>query len=192
MMLSVTVHGTILAAAVVKQKGHQRSFFVNVAKCGKTNVSGVAKYLLKISVYDKNDQAVFVLLGDAGSELTGKNAAELVNNYFEANQDLGAGHQMPVPQALLDTIGQTHKFRVKVSKLNLTGKIQAITVTKIVSSEVLPPVPTPTEIPHDVEDEVALPSAIVIDGSGFKADDADGSTSSMDESRKAKRPKHGK
>lgn len=99
---------------------------------------------------------------------------------------------MPVPQALIDTIGQTHKFRVKVSKLNLTGKIQAITVTKIVSSEVLPPVPTPTEIPHDVEDEVALPSAIVIDGSGFKADDADGSTSSMDESRKAKRPKHGK
>ncbi|CDY39704.1 BnaA04g07310D [Brassica napus] len=162
------------------------------AKCGKTNVSGVAKYLAKISVYDKNDQAVFVLLGDAGSELTGKNAAELVNNYFEANQDLGAGHQMPVPQALIDTIGQTHKFRVKVSKLNLTGKIQAITVTKIVSSEVLPPVPTPTEIPHDVEDEVALPSAIVIDGSGFKADDADGSTSSMDESRKAKRPKHGK
>ncbi|KAH0888771.1 hypothetical protein HID58_051200 [Brassica napus] len=162
------------------------------AKCGKTNVSGVAKYLAKISVYDKNDQAVFVLLGDAGSELTGKHAAELVNNYFEANQDLGAGHQMPVPQALINTIGQTHKFRVKVSKLNLTGKIQAITVTKIVSPEVLPPVPTPTEISHDVEDEVALPSAIVIDGSGFKADDADGSTSSRDESRKAKRPKHGK
>ena len=99
---------------------------------------------------------------------------------------------MPVPQALIDTIGQTHKFRVNVSKLNLTGKIQAITVTKIVSPEVLPPVPTPTEISHDVEDEVALPSAIVIDGSGFKADDADGSTSSRDESRKAKRPKHGK
>ncbi|CAF1711386.1 unnamed protein product [Brassica napus] len=111
------------------------------AKCGKTNVSGVAKYLAKISVYEKNDQAVFVLFGDAGSELTGKHPAELVNNYFEANQDLGAGHQMPVPQALIDTIGQTHKFRVNVSKLNLTGKIQAITVTKIVSPEVLPPVP---------------------------------------------------
>ncbi|CAF1932561.1 unnamed protein product [Brassica napus] len=45
------------------------------AKCGKNNVSGVAKYLAKISVYDKNDQAVFVLFGDAGSELTGKHAA---------------------------------------------------------------------------------------------------------------------
>ncbi|KAF3501870.1 hypothetical protein F2Q69_00041138 [Brassica cretica] len=45
------------------------------AKCGNTNVSGVARYLAKISVYDNNDQAVFVLLGDAGTELTGKQAA---------------------------------------------------------------------------------------------------------------------
>ncbi|KAH0903484.1 hypothetical protein HID58_042987 [Brassica napus] len=94
------------------------------AKCGKTNVSGVAKYLAKISVYEK---------------MTRLFLSYLVMQ--EANQDLGAGHQMPVPQALIDTIGQTHKFRVNVSKLNLTGKIQAITVTKIVSPEVLPPVP---------------------------------------------------
>ncbi|KAF8093630.1 hypothetical protein N665_0382s0019 [Sinapis alba] len=103
------------------------------AKCGNTNVTGVAKYLAKIYVYDSNDQAVFVLLGDAVRELTGKHAAELVDTYFEANQELGVGHQMPAPQALLDTIGQTHKFRVRVSNLNFTGKIQAITVTKIVS-----------------------------------------------------------
>ncbi|CAN6812833.1 unnamed protein product [Brassica oleracea] len=45
------------------------------ANCGNTNVSGVARYLAKISVYDNNDQAVFVLLGDAGTELTGKQAA---------------------------------------------------------------------------------------------------------------------
>ncbi|KAF8114174.1 hypothetical protein N665_0040s0029 [Sinapis alba] len=56
------------------------------AKCGKNN------YLAKISVYDNNDQAQFVLLGDAGTELTGKPAAELVDKYFEANQELGAGH----------------------------------------------------------------------------------------------------
>ncbi|KAL0855660.1 hypothetical protein Bca101_060813 [Brassica carinata] len=96
------------------------------------------------------------------------------------------------PQALFDTIGQTHKFRVKVSKLNFTDKIQAVTVTKIVSQEVLPPVPTPTENPHDAEDGVALPSAIVADGSGLKADDGDGSSSSRDETHKTKRPKHEK
>ncbi|KAG5405110.1 hypothetical protein IGI04_011229 [Brassica rapa subsp. trilocularis] len=142
------------------------------AKCGNTNVSGVAKYLAKISVYNINDQAVFVLLGDAGK--------------------LGAGHQMSAPRALIDTIGQTHKVRVKVSNLNFTGKIQAITVTKIVSPKVLPPVPTPTEIPFDAEDKVALLSVSVVDGSGFNADDGNESTSNRDESKKAKCPKHGK
>ncbi|KAG2293548.1 hypothetical protein Bca52824_040217 [Brassica carinata] len=37
--------------------------------------AAAAAYLAKISVYDNNDQAVFVLLGDAGTELTGKQAA---------------------------------------------------------------------------------------------------------------------
>ncbi|XP_048629506.1 uncharacterized protein LOC125601287 [Brassica napus] len=139
-------------------------------------------YLAKISVYDNNDQAVFVLLGDAGTELTGKQAA---------NQELGAGHQMPAPQALIDTIGQTHKFRVKVSNLNFSGKIQAITVTKVVSPEILPPVPTQTEIPLDAEDEVALATASVVAGSGINADDGNESSSKRDESQETKRPKHG-
>lgn len=42
---------------------------------------------------------------------------------------------MPGPQDLLDLIGQTHKFIVKVSDHNLTGKTQSITVTKILPSE---------------------------------------------------------
>lgn len=45
------------------------------------------RYLTKISVYDKSEQATFVLLGDAGKELTGKHAAELVANYFEVISD---------------------------------------------------------------------------------------------------------
>nr|VDD33851.1 unnamed protein product [Brassica oleracea] len=42
------------------------------SKCGKVNIAGVAQYLLytlyraQISVYDNSEQAVFVLLGDAG------------------------------------------------------------------------------------------------------------------------------
>ncbi|CAF1986813.1 BnaC07g16910D [Brassica napus] len=48
-----------------------------------------------IPVYDNNDQAVFVLLGDAGRELTGKHASGLVDKYFEANGDLGPDHEMP-------------------------------------------------------------------------------------------------
>ena len=42
---------------------------------------------------------------------------------------------VPVPQALVDTIGQTRKFVVKVSKHNLEGKIQALTMTKVLPLE---------------------------------------------------------
>ncbi|KAL0899331.1 hypothetical protein Bca101_083292 [Brassica carinata] len=52
-------------------------------KCGKSEIVGVAQYLSKFSVYDHNDQAVFVVLGDAGEKLTGKKAAELVENYYQ-------------------------------------------------------------------------------------------------------------
>ena len=41
------------------------------------------RYLSKPSVYDQKDQAVFVVLGDAGEELTGKKAAELVERYYQ-------------------------------------------------------------------------------------------------------------
>ncbi|CAH8313136.1 unnamed protein product [Eruca vesicaria subsp. sativa] len=48
-----------------------------------------------------------------------------------ANEGVGADHCVPVLQALLDAIGQTRRFIVKVSEHNLTEKIHAIIVTKI-------------------------------------------------------------
>ncbi|XP_033144720.1 uncharacterized protein LOC108871157 [Brassica rapa] len=111
-------------------KGHT-SMICNNKKCWKTEITGVPQYLTKISVYDKSEQAVFVILGDAGKELSGKHAAELVATYFESNEGVGADHCVPIPRALLDTIGQTRKFIVKVSDHNFSGKTQTITVTKI-------------------------------------------------------------
>ncbi|CAF1907892.1 unnamed protein product [Brassica oleracea var. botrytis] len=117
----------------------------------------------------------FVILGDAGKELTGKHAAELVANYFEANGGVGADHCVPVPRALLDTIGQTRKFIVKVSDHNLTGKTQTITVTKI-----LPP-------------EAPLPSTVGVESgsSGSSGDNAGDRARKADEileADEAKRP----
>ncbi|KAF8100670.1 hypothetical protein N665_0218s0008 [Sinapis alba] len=168
-------------------KGHSS---LMCAKCGKDNVSGVAKYLAKISVYDNNDQALFVLLGDAGTELTGKPAAELVDKYFEANQELGAAHQMPAPQALIDTIGQTYKFKIKVSDLNLSGKIQALTVTKVVSPDVLPPLPNSAEAPVIVEDDLTFSTASVSDAAGSGSGVEAASASITDDANMAKRRKH--
>jgi len=39
-------------------------------------------------VYDHNDQAVFVVLGDAGEELTGKKANKLVERYYQVISNL--------------------------------------------------------------------------------------------------------
>ncbi|KAG5402023.1 hypothetical protein IGI04_016630 [Brassica rapa subsp. trilocularis] len=100
-------------------------------KCGKTEI-----VLAKISVHDSDDQASFVLLGDVGHELSGRKASELVASYFEADENVADDHLVPVPQALIDTIGQTRKFIVKVSNHNLTGKTQALTVTKVLPLEV--------------------------------------------------------
>ncbi|CAF1865981.1 unnamed protein product [Brassica oleracea] len=49
-----------------------------------------------------------------------------------SNAGVGVDHCVPVPDALLETIGQTRKFIVKVSDHNLTGKTQTITITKII------------------------------------------------------------
>nr|VDD64215.1 unnamed protein product [Brassica oleracea] len=87
-------------------------------KCGKAEVAGVAEYLTNLSVYDNNGHARFVLLCDAGRDLTGKLASELVESYFEANESVGDDAVVPVPQALIDTIGQTRKFVVKIKRPN--------------------------------------------------------------------------
>ncbi|KAF2604901.1 hypothetical protein F2Q70_00027604 [Brassica cretica] len=102
-------------------------------------VHGSAWYRAKISVYDNSEQAFFVLLGNAGRELTGRHASELVTSYFEANEHEGADHEVPVPEALISTIGQTHKFCVKVTEHNFSGNTRAITVTKILSLDTPPP-----------------------------------------------------
>ncbi|XP_048622612.1 uncharacterized protein LOC125591800 [Brassica napus] len=76
-------------------------------KCGKTEITSAAEYLTMLSVYDNNDYASFVVLGDVGHELTGKKASGLVESYYEASEGTVDGHVVPVPQALIDIIGQT-------------------------------------------------------------------------------------
>jgi len=49
--------------------------------------------------------------------------------------DVDEDNVIPVPQDLIGTIGQTHKFVIKVSKHNLEGKTQALTVTKVLTPD---------------------------------------------------------
>ncbi|KAG2323105.1 hypothetical protein Bca52824_016318 [Brassica carinata] len=118
------------SAKWVPYQGYQRTNFVDV-------------YRARISVYDNTDQSVFVLLGDAGHELTERHASELVSSYFEVNGDQGVGHEVPVPEALISTIGQRHKFCVKVTEHNFSGKTRSLTVTKILSLDTPPATDAP-------------------------------------------------
>ncbi|CAF1814926.1 unnamed protein product [Brassica napus] len=158
-------------------------------KCGKVNVSGVPQYLSKISVYDNREQAVFVLLGET----------ELVRSYFEvtlyryissetfwvdANGNEGVNLEAPVPKALISTIGQKHKFCVKVTEHNFSGKTRSLTVTKIL--------PLDTS-PATVSSKDNQATATSEETSENRVDSVDGSKRTCDSSEleRAKRPKCG-
>ncbi|KAF8099654.1 hypothetical protein N665_0240s0027 [Sinapis alba] len=185
------VHGSAwyyIACGGCKTKATKGATTLMCKKCGKAEVAGVAEYLTKLSVYDNNDHAIFVFLGDAGRELTGKKASELVENYFEVNESVGDDHVIPVPQALIDTIGQTHKFIVKVSDHNLTGKTQSLTVTKVLPPEAPAPEGSLEENNTlqlgNLEDEPSI-------GSEESADEKVKRSSDMIEQENAKRSKSG-
>ncbi|KAL0865120.1 hypothetical protein Bca101_044238 [Brassica carinata] len=136
--IDAVVHGSewyYIGCAVCHTKANRGPTTLMCKKCEKAEIVGVAHYLSRLSVYDHIDQAVFVLLGDAGEELTGKKAGELVESYYQANEGVEGDHIVPVPQAMMYTIGQTRKFVVKVSKHNLTAKTQTLTVTKVLPIE---------------------------------------------------------
>nr|VDD63637.1 unnamed protein product [Brassica oleracea] len=141
-----------IACGGCKTKATKGPITIMCKKCGKTEIVGAAEYLTKLSVYDNNDHASFVLLGDVGRELTGMKASELVESYFEANESVGDDHVVPVPPSLTDSIGQTRTFVIKVSKHILDGKTQSLTVTKVL------PLKVPAlegNIDEDVEEEAA-------------------------------------
>ncbi|KAG2286814.1 hypothetical protein Bca52824_046418 [Brassica carinata] len=139
------VHGSAwyyISCGGCKTKATKGPTTLMCKKCGKAEVTGVAEYLTKLSVYDNNDQAHFVLLGDVGRELTGKTAAELVANYFE--------------------------FVIKVSKHNLEGKTQALTVTKVLTPDA--PV-LEDNVEENVDDESADERKEVADESVKRSSD---------------------
>ncbi|KAG2270616.1 hypothetical protein Bca52824_065171 [Brassica carinata] len=81
-----------------------------------------------------------------------------------ANENVGDDHLVPVPQALIDTIGQTRKFIVKVSNHNLTGKTQTLTVTKVLT-------PEDPEVEDNLEGNMIVPEAQEILQKGVADDD---------------------
>ncbi|KAJ0254508.1 hypothetical protein HA466_0104270 [Hirschfeldia incana] len=112
--------------------------YLHSAKKHAFNLASTS-YRVEMSAYDNEEQCTLIILGDAGKELTGRKATELIDSYVEANGDDVAEVEVPLPQCLIDTIGQTKKFRIKVSPFNFTSGRLSFTATRIVSPAVLPP-----------------------------------------------------
>lgn len=87
---------------------------------------------------------------------------------------MGDDHLIPVPQTLVDTIGRTYRFIVKVSDRNLKGHIHTLTVTKVL----------PLDAPEPVEALVEIVSEEPVDGRVKRGSD-------LVESGEAKRAKSG-
>ncbi|KAF2595438.1 hypothetical protein F2Q70_00042400 [Brassica cretica] len=149
-------------------------------KCGNENATAGANYRVEMFVYDNEEQCTFIILGNAGKDLTGRKATELIDTYVEARENGGDGAELeiPLPQCFIDTIGQTKKFRIKVAHYNFTSTRLSLTATKIVSSAVLPPKNPPLKTPPGSEVEMSE-----------LAESSGGCTSASDDKKKAKRAK---
>ncbi|KAL0730784.1 hypothetical protein Bca4012_026878 [Brassica carinata] len=111
------------------------------------------------------------------------------------NGNKGDDHEVPVPEALISTIGQRHKFCVKVTEHNLSGKTRALTVTKILTLAT-PPVTESLEGNHNTAatEETFETGNDVREASQSRVDTSEGSKRSFDsaEIEGTKRPKCGK
>ncbi|WZZ21890.1 hypothetical protein YC2023_123277 [Brassica napus] len=108
---------------------------VEVVKAETLTISEIAAFLkrepAKVAYFDCIATIDDVKLG-AECQENGGDEAEL---------------EVPLPQCFIDTIGQTKKFRIKVSPYNFTSTRISLTATKIISPAVLPPKNTPLSTP---------------------------------------------
>ncbi|KAH0876360.1 hypothetical protein HID58_063754 [Brassica napus] len=147
-------------------------------KCGNENATAIANYRVELSVYDNDEQCTFIILGDAGKDLTGRKATELIDAYVQENGGDEAEIEVPLPQCFIDAIGQTKKFRIKVAHYNFTSSRLSLTATKIVSAAELPPKNPPLKTLPGTEVE----NTELGESSG-------GGASAIEEEKKAKRTK---
>ncbi|CAN7031739.1 unnamed protein product [Brassica rapa subsp. trilocularis] len=66
-------------------------------KCGNDDATAVANYRVDMYVYDNEGQCTFIILGDAGKDLTGRKATELIDTYVEEKGGDGTELEVPLP-----------------------------------------------------------------------------------------------
>ncbi|CAN8255440.1 unnamed protein product [Cochlearia groenlandica] len=91
-------------------------------------------YRLELSVRDTTGSTKFFILDDVGQQLVGQTAAKLMDNLYVATTNAEGHTYTTIPQCLLDTIGTTYNFQIKLTPYNFTGTCQTITVTRLLEA----------------------------------------------------------
>ncbi|KAJ4909725.1 Uncharacterized protein Rs2_04346 [Raphanus sativus] len=91
-------------AAFIKRQPSKIAYFDCIATIDDVKLG--TGYRVEISVYDSGEHSTFIILGDAGKELTCRKATELIDIYAVENGGDGAELEVPILQCFSDTIGQ--------------------------------------------------------------------------------------
>ncbi|XP_019097325.1 PREDICTED: uncharacterized protein LOC104772691 isoform X2 [Camelina sativa] len=107
--------------------------------CNKPNKVGMLRYRFEVLVSDaNNDVATFVIFDREGLHFLGRRAAEVFSLEFPEGDDSDDSGKFSkkTPQCILDIVGRSCKFQVKLTEYNFRATRQTFTVNRIVEDNI--------------------------------------------------------
>ncbi|KAL8464066.1 hypothetical protein ACS0TY_033838 [Phlomoides rotata] len=103
---------------------------LNCSNCNDSHSVGVLRFRLEIEVDDGSDCTTFVIFDKDVKQLTKTTASELMAENGEDNVQDGRDR---APASILNIVGKSFKFQVKVTSYNFRAKYQSFTVSRIMN-----------------------------------------------------------
>ncbi|KAL0750064.1 hypothetical protein Bca101_032067 [Brassica carinata] len=97
--------------------------------CPQKTIIGVARFRIELVVESGDRTTTFVLFDRDAKKVTHTTAEEITA--LEEKEEGNTQDNQKVPKCLLDIIGKTMDFQVKIAKYNFETSFQAFTVTRI-------------------------------------------------------------
>ncbi|KAL0722000.1 hypothetical protein Bca4012_036599 [Brassica carinata] len=158
----------------------ETSFICPNSKCKKPNTVGLIRYRFEVKVPDEGgNEGTFVIFDKKVLKLMVRQAPDVMNEMSEAGEN-GSGEESAIatPQCVLDIVGRTCKFQVKVNDFNLKSTRTTATVSRIIDADI--------QGPALVQPTIQTNDAIASAEENFAVDF---STVSQNEEKDGKRPR---
>ncbi|KAL8479551.1 hypothetical protein ACS0TY_026449 [Phlomoides rotata] len=99
---------------------------LNCSNCNDSHSAGVLRFRLKVEADDGSDCTTFIIFDKDAKQLTKTTAVELMAENGEDNVQDGRDR---APASVLNIVGKSFKFQVKVTPYNFRAKYQSFTVS---------------------------------------------------------------